>query len=66
MLAILYYMFTQPAGNVGSFTADDNGKATFQMVSDRVKVTACASYIIINPFMYYVVQVVIPNVTASV
>ena len=29
---------SQPAGNVGSFTADDNGRATFQLVSDRVKV----------------------------
>jgi len=32
----------QPAGNIGSFIADDNGRATFQMVSDRVKVTVCA------------------------
>ena len=29
---------SQPAGNVGSFTADDNGRATFQLVFDRVKV----------------------------
>lgn len=28
----------QPAGNIGGFTADDNGRATFQIVSDRVKV----------------------------
>ena len=32
---------SQPAGNVGSFTADDNGCATFQLVSDSVKVIKC-------------------------
>ena len=35
---IVLYL-AQPAGNIGSFTADDNGRATFQLVSDKVKVT---------------------------
>ena len=40
---------SQPAGNVGSFTADDNGRATFQLVSDRVKVIKCTAVVdIIN------------------
>ena len=45
----------QPAGNVGSFTADDNGRATFQLVSDKVKVIECTVVvnIIINTIHSY-------------
>ena len=45
---------SQPAGNVGSFIADDNGRATFQLVSDRVKVIKCTVVVDIINTMHYI------------
>ena len=40
----------QPAGDLGSFTADKTGRATFQIVSDNVKVLqhSAATYMLRN------------------